>query len=122
MLSSVNHPFLANMQYYFVTEERLYFIMPFIGGGEMKMMLKAEGKFSERMIKFYATQLILGIKHLHDNDIIHRDLKLSNLMIDTDGFLRIVDFGLARVLRHGQFAASIVGTPSHMAPEILKQE
>ena len=110
------------MQYYFVTEERLYFIMPFIGGGEISMMLKALGKFNERMIKFYATQLVLGIKHLHENDIMHRDLKLSNLMINTDGFLKIVDFGLAQVLRHGQFTTSIVGTPSYMAPEILKQE
>ena len=110
LLSYIDHPFLANMQYYFVTEERLYFIMSFIGGGEMSMMLKAEVKFNERMIKFYATQLVLGIKHLHENDIMHRDLKLSNLMINTDGFLKIVDFGLARVLRHGQFATSIVGT------------
>ena len=76
LLKNMNHPFLANMQYYFVTDARLYFIMPFIGGGEMSKLLKSETKFSERMIKFFAAQLVLGVKYLHDNNIMHRDLKL----------------------------------------------
>ena len=83
------------------------------------MILKRETKFSEKMIKFYVTQLVLGLKDLHENNIMHRDLKLENLMVDYDGNLKIVDFGVARVLRHNELAHSIVGTPAYFAPEIL---
>ena len=50
----------------------------------------------------------------------HRDLKLENLLLDREGYLKIVDFGLARVLRHNEMTSSIVGTPAYFAPEILK--
>ena len=74
--------------------------MPFIGGGELSKVLKAAKKFSEREIKFYSLQLILGLRYLHDSDIMHRDLKLENLLLDENGYLKIVDFGVAQVIRH----------------------
>ena len=52
----------------------------------------------------------------------HKDLKLENLMIDTDGYLKIVDFGIARVLRHNEVSNTIVGTPAYFAPELLRGE
>ena len=114
VLINANHPFLANMLYFFTTEARLYFVMPFIGGGEMSEVLKKEKKLSEKMTKFYVIQLVLGLKELHDNNIMHRNLKLEHLMIGTDGYLKIVDFGLARVLSpHENYAITIVGTPAY---------
>ena len=74
--------------------------MPFIGGGELSKILIEQQRFKEHEIKFYITQLILGIKYLHDSNIMHRDLKLENLLLGRDGYLKIVDFGLAKVLRH----------------------
>ena len=59
---------------------------------------------------------------MHESDVMHRDLKLENLMLDTEGYLKIVDFGLVRVLRPGQLAYSVVGTPAYFAPELLKGE
>ena len=119
VLVKANHPFLANMQYFFASEERLYFVMPFIGGGEMGKILKIEDTFKEPVIKFYVTQLVLGLKYLHESNLMHRDLKLENLMVGKDGYLRIVDFGLAKILRPGQVSHTIVGTPAYFAPEIL---
>ena len=65
---------------------------------------------------------MMGLQILHNNNIMHRDLKLENLMLGKDGYLKIVDFGLVRVLRQGETSDSIVGTPAYFAPEILKGE
>ena len=65
---------------------------------------------------------MIGLQFLHNSNIMHRDLKLENLMLGTDGYLKIVDFGLVRVLRHGETSYSLVGTPAYFAPEILKGE
>lgn len=73
--------------------------MPFIGGGEVSKLLKKRKRFSEWQIKFYIIQLILGLEYLHASNIMHRDLKLENLLLDEEGYLKIVDFGMARVLR-----------------------
>ena len=94
--------------------------MPFIGGGELRKVLREAVKFSEREIKFYSVQLILGLKNLHSSDIMHRDLKLENLILDENGYLKIVDFGVAEVLRHNQVSYDVAGTPAYFAPEILK--
>ena len=75
-------------------------MMPFIGGGALNKVLSQAKKFNEREIKFYAAQLVLGLKYLHDSDIMHRDLKLENLLLDENGYLKIVDFGVSLVCRH----------------------
>ena len=94
--------------------------MPFIGGGELRKVLRDAKKFTEKEIKFYSVQLIHGLKYLHDSNIMHRDLKLENMLLDENGYLKIVDFGVAEVLRHNQVAYDFTGTPAYFAPEILK--
>ena len=94
--------------------------MPLIAGGEMHKVLKARQKFTEDQVKFYIAQVIVGIDVLHKSGIMHRDLKLENLMIDSDGYLKIIDFGLAKILRPGQLAMTSCGTPAYMAPEVLR--
>lgn len=61
ILVNADHPFVCKMQYFFQTPERLYYVMPFIGGGELSMVLKTSKKFKEKQIKFYIVQLILGL-------------------------------------------------------------
>ena len=97
-------------------------MMPFCSGGELKKVLanSPNKKFTERQIKFYMIQLISGLKYLHDSSIMHRDLKLENLLLDEYGYLKIVDFGVSRVLRHNQTSYEMVGTPAYFAPELLK--
>ena len=72
--------------------------MPFLGGGKLSKILEsssADHRFTEIQIKFYITQVILGIQYLHASSIIHSNLKLENLLLDETGYLKIVDFGLA---------------------------
>ena len=98
VLLSADNPFLCNMDYFFMTTERMYFCMDFISGGSIERVLKVQEVFPEERIKFYAMQMIIALEILHKNNIMHRDIKPDNLMIDEAGYLKVIDFGLARVL------------------------
>ena len=72
--------------------------MPYINGGELYQVLMSSHKkrFPEASVKFLAAQIILGIGELHKKGIMHRDLKLENIMVDDEGFLKIIDYGIAK--------------------------
>lgn len=71
--------------------------MPFVRGGELYKVMKQRKRFTEDIVKFYAAQLVMGIGYLHQKSIIHRDLKLENILLDQTGYLQIIDFGLAKL-------------------------
>ena len=64
----------------------------------------------------------MALGHLHSKKIVHRDLKPENILIDVDGYLRLTDFGLAKVLKQQERRNSLCGTPDYIAPEILTGE
>ena len=85
ILEMNNHPFIINLHYAFQTEKFLYYVMDFAEGGELFTLLKRKGKFSEKVVQQYAAEIVLALGHLHSNDILYSDLKLENLLIDSDG-------------------------------------
>ena len=98
IMQTTKHPFLCQMKYFFQTEERLYFVMPYIGGGNLYQLMQREGQqLTEQAIRFYAIQIITAVGELHEGlGVMHRDLKLENLMLDpANGYLKLIDFGLA---------------------------
>lgn len=97
-MMNLRHNFLGTMDYTFQTKERLYFVMPFIEGGELYRVFKLSPKLGEVDVKFYITQIVMGLGVLHDQDIMHGDLKLENIMMCNNGYLKLIDFGLARIL------------------------
>jgi len=81
---------------------------------------KKRRQFTEDQARFYAAQIVLAIEHLHSLDIIYRDLKPENVLIDKDGFIRLTDFGLSKKNIQGNKGAnSVCGTPEYLAPELL---
>ena len=82
-------------------------------------MLEQKTTFSEDMCKFYAVQMIDAIKWLLQNDIAHRDLKLENVLIDENGYLVIIDFGIAKKIQGNDITQTVCGTLGYMAPEIM---
>ena len=93
-----DHPFLVGMEYLFQNDLRLYFVMPFVRGGELYKIYQAQKRFEEPQVKFYAAQMIMAIGYLHSKGIVHRDLKLENILVDQTGYIKIIDYGLAKML------------------------
>lgn len=73
--------------------------MPFVKGGELYKIFKEQKRLSEDVVKFYAAQICMAIGYLHSKSIMHRDLKLENILVDEKGYLKIIDYGLAKTLK-----------------------
>jgi serine/threonine protein kinase len=82
-----DHPNLMKMEYWFQNAHILFFVMKLVQGGELRDLLIEKKTFPEEIVKFYAVQIIDAVKNLHDRDIVHRDLKLENILIDENGYL-----------------------------------
>ena len=92
--------------------------MDFLSGGDLRYHICRYRKFDEETTRFFVACLIAGLEYVHDKNIIHRDIKPENLVIENDGYLRITDFGIARVWREDN-AQDTSGTPGYMAPEVM---
>ena len=102
ILGMINHPFIVKLHYAFQTEDKLYLVLDFLSGGEVFFHLSQCGVFTEPRAKFYTAQIGLAISHLHALNIIYRDLKPENCVLDKDGNCCITDFGLAKPNIQGQ--------------------
>ena len=120
MLTS-GHPFITTMYCCFQNTEHVFFVMEYMSGGNLKEQLDEVEFFSEKRTKFYAAEIVLAVQFLHQHGILHRDLKLENVLVDSDGHCKIADFGLSKLglFRHCKTRTKC-GTPFRMAPEIVK--
>ncbi|KAG7325944.1 hypothetical protein KOW79_010869 [Hemibagrus wyckioides] len=119
VVTGSHHPFLVNLFACFQTPEHVCFVMEYTAGGDLMMHIHAD-VFSEPRSVFYAACVVLGLQFLHDNKIVYRDLKLDNLLLDTEGFVKIADFGLCKEgMGYGDRTSTFCGTPEFLAPEVL---
>jgi serum/glucocorticoid-regulated kinase 2 len=110
------------MSFCFQTEERVYFVLPFIRGGELFQHLRQYKYFPEKNVKFYASIIGLALEYLHKNGVVYRDIKPENILLEEDGYLKLIDFGMAKILKEGEITNSFCGTPEYLAPEIITGE
>ena len=122
ILQSIDYPLLCNLVFCFQTEERIYFVMPFLSGGELFQHLRKFRTFDEDKVRFYGAQIALALEYLHQKGIVYRDLKPENILMDDKGYLRLADFGMAKVLKEDEKAMSFCGTPEYLAPEVITLE
>ena len=117
-LSKLCHPFIVNMNCAFQDYDNLYLVMDLLTGGDLRYHICKIHFFSEKESKFFIACLLLGLEYIHSNNIIHRDIKPENLVFDDKGYLRITDFGVAKINKKDN-SSETSGTPGYMAPEVL---
>ncbi|KAJ2846504.1 Serine/threonine-protein kinase Sgk2 [Coemansia brasiliensis] len=134
---TVRHPFLVGLQCAFQTKEKLFFCLDYVNGGELFFHLQRERRFGENRARFYAAEIISALAYLHGMDVVYRDLKPENCLLDARGHVRIVDFGLAKEVgpvvwrtegsalysvEVGGKTGTFCGTPEYLAPEVLLRQ
>ncbi|KAM9958049.1 hypothetical protein ACTFIW_013025 [Dictyostelium discoideum] len=129
VLSTMDHPFIVRLHFAFQNEDFLFMCMDYVPGGELFHHLQKAGKFPEELAKFYIAEVICSLHYLHSNNIIYRDIKPENILLDEEGHIKLTDFGLSKsgitsVVGsknggEGGFATTFCGTPEYLAPEII---
>ncbi|XP_064408004.1 ribosomal protein S6 kinase alpha-5 [Latimeria chalumnae] len=115
-------PFLVTLHYAFQTDTKLHLILDYVSGGEMFTHLYQRDHFTEDEVRIYIGEIILALEHLHKLGIVYRDIKLENILLDSDGHVVLTDFGLSKefLTDEKERTYSFCGTIEYMAPEIIR--
>lgn len=117
---SITSPYIIKLHYAFQSKTKLYFILDFMNGGDLFYHIVNKFRMKEKKVVHYASQILLGLKCLHDNDIVYRDLKPMNILLDKQGNVKLADFGLSRMdfTKNKEAKLSMWGTVQYIAPEV----
>ncbi|KAI0299616.1 hypothetical protein BC826DRAFT_932423 [Russula brevipes] len=123
LLKNLNHPNIVKYKGFVKTPEYLYIILEFCENGSLHNICKRFGKFPENLVAVYISQVLEGLVYLHDQGVIHRDIKGANILTTKDGAVKLADFGVASNTTTAGAASddAVVGSPYWMAPEVIEQ-
>jgi len=116
----LKHPFLVRLYGTMRDRNYVYFILEPSLGGELFTLLQDKGTFDESVCKFYGACVISAFEYIHRKNIIYRDLKPENLLLTENGYLKVVDFGFAKIIEPSKRTFTFCGTPDYLAPEIVR--
>lgn len=119
LMRSINHRNVVRIYETFETEKLLMIVLEYVAGGDLLTYLKKKNKVTENTCKFIFKQLIQGLHYMHSQGIIHRDVKLDNILIDSDSTIKICDLGVSKMIKPGELMTEQCGTPAYIAPEII---
>jgi len=119
LLMSLTDPHLVRVYDYGIEEDRHYLVMEYVGGRTLKAIIQEQGPFAVDHALYIAQQIAEGLSVIHQQGVIHRDIKPQNLIVQTDGTVKVMDFGIARMADLSALTQNgfLVGTPHYISPE-----
>ncbi|KAG8305012.1 hypothetical protein J6590_079889 [Homalodisca vitripennis] len=118
LLQSIDCPFAMRIDYFSQDPYNIYYLMPFMAGGELFTHLRNRKFFDDDLTRFYAAQMVLALEYLNCVCVVHRDLKPENILVDHHGFLKLADFGFSKIVEIRTY--TFCGTPPYIAPEVIQ--
>ncbi|XP_050527831.1 cAMP-dependent protein kinase catalytic subunit alpha-like [Daktulosphaira vitifoliae] len=117
ILESIDFAFVVRLTYFYQDNTYLYFVMPFVCGGDLFTYIQRKGRLDEDKARFYGSEVLLAIEYLHRLNLVHRDVKPENILIDSYGHAQLADFGFCKYVQGRTY--TLCGTPEYIAPEML---
>ena len=113
--------FISDIMATFQDEYNVYMLMEYFGGGDLFNLITKQHKLPPETVRYFIAEVSLAVFYLHREGVIHRDLKLENIMLTLDGHVKLIDFGLSKVgiFKGKNFTNTFCGTPTYMAPEMM---
>ena len=122
LMRNLKHNLIIRIYETIETSQYILIIMEHINGGDLLSFVKKRTKLSEKTAKYIFRQLITALKHIHSHNIVHRDIKLDNILIDLNNNIKLCDFGVSKQIHKGMLLKDKCGTPAYIAPEILSSD
>ena len=119
ILKRLQHKSVIRLYETFESKKHILFVIELCTGGDLLNYVRRRRKLKENIAKFIFKQLIEGLQHCHSRGILHRDIKLDNILLNSKGNIKIADFGVSRIIKPGEIITEQCGTPAYIAPEII---
>ncbi|CAM0136889.1 unnamed protein product [Umbelopsis sp. WA50703] len=115
----LHHPYIANLEEMMLLEPYYYMLMEYVNGGQLLDYIIAHGRLKEKNARRFARQIVSALDYCHRNSIVHRDLKIENILISRSGNIKIIDFGLSNLFSPTSHLSTFCGSLYFAAPELL---
>lgn len=122
ILKKTRHRNIVRLYEFFETQKHLLFVMELCSGGDLLNYVRKRRRLKEDVAKYVFKQIIEGLGYCHSKQILHRDIKLDNILLDSEGEVKICDFGVSKIVKKGEKMTEQCGTPAYIAPEILRDK
>jgi MAP/microtubule affinity-regulating kinase len=121
VLAKIRHRHIVGFREWFATDRHIYIVMEYVAGGSLQSLLRKQqnSRFDDASAKRIFAQICDGVGYCHSLRVVHRDIKLENILLDRHGMVKLIDFGFAVAIPVGQKLKVFCGTPSYIAPEII---
>lgn len=119
ILKKIKHVNVIRLLEVFETSKHVLIVMEYAGGGDLLHYVKRKKRLSEDEARPIFKQIVYGLGHIHSRNVIHRDVKLDNILLDAEGGVKICDFGVSKIIDKHVVIYDQCGTPAYIAPEII---
>ncbi|XP_008578838.1 PREDICTED: NUAK family SNF1-like kinase 2 [Galeopterus variegatus] len=119
IMSSLNHPHIITIHEVFENSSKIVIVMEYASRGDLYDYISERQRLSECEARHFFRQIVSAVHYCHQNGVVHRDLKLENILLDANGNIKIADFGLSNLYHQGKFLQTFCGSPLYASPEIV---